>query len=80
MRETKAPLGNCPDADPSMMTRQEALTDALKARRTPQPDRDYSTLVRSPCARCDGRGWFYAPEPDSKDMVDCPDCNAPRVD
>lgn len=46
MRESKSPEGNCPDADPSMMTRSEALADALKARRTPEPDRAYSTLIQ----------------------------------
>ena len=60
-----------PDPDPSTTTRQEALRDALKARRSPQPDREFSTLVGSSQGR-----------PDLDDTTRCPvaaacfDCRA----
>lgn len=45
--------GNCPDADPSMMTRAEALSAALQVRRSPEPERAYSTLIVAlPSAEC----------------------------
>lgn len=45
MAKRKSPQVPAPELYPSTATRSEALSEALQARRTPQPPREFSTLV-----------------------------------
>ena len=72
MTERDIPQGQCPDADPSMMTRSEALREALKARRPPEPDREFSTLVERSEPLQDGHdehGWIEHTGPIDRSSV-----------